>query len=290
MKLLPPTRIEALRGHRIRAIAAGETHNLAVADDGVVFSWGDGRFGKLGHADLEHHIVPARIQSLNGVPITAVAAGPRHSLAISRDGRAFGWGFADETLGLGYARLETEPLAAAVPAVARSFCVASAGSLALGAHISPPLLAPLPPLTRELIIPAPTLSVSPPCNMSIPGSVLSGYPTHVLIMPHGWPTQHVAHPMVRPPVGVAMACPSVGIALPNSSTFPMNQRGAILGTHATSNGMHAASRHDTSCGIAASNGDGQDPDRMGQQIALDGISSLCQLTPSEYTFSLRVKT
>jgi len=33
--------------------------------------------------------------------VAAVAAGPRHSLAVATGGRAFGWGFGDETLGLG---------------------------------------------------------------------------------------------------------------------------------------------------------------------------------------------
>ncbi|EOD04415.1 hypothetical protein EMIHUDRAFT_453905 [Emiliania huxleyi CCMP1516] len=101
VKLLPPTLVGGqLRGERVRSIAAAELHNLAVTEEGAVFSWGDATFGKLGHGNLVDWPAPRRVEALRGTQVGAVATGPRHSLAVAADGRVFGWGFGDDTLGL----------------------------------------------------------------------------------------------------------------------------------------------------------------------------------------------
>ena len=46
---LLPKKIEALAGRRVVAASAGLAHSLAItADDGAVWSWGDGREAQLG--------------------------------------------------------------------------------------------------------------------------------------------------------------------------------------------------------------------------------------------------
>ena len=42
--------VEALSGHRVVQVACGsrDAQTLALTDKGLVFSWGDGDFGKLG--------------------------------------------------------------------------------------------------------------------------------------------------------------------------------------------------------------------------------------------------
>ena len=40
-----PKKIEALAGHRVVAVSAGESHNLAIAADGAIWSWGAGYSG-----------------------------------------------------------------------------------------------------------------------------------------------------------------------------------------------------------------------------------------------------
>lgn len=45
----PPERVEALRGVRVRCVAAGDEHCCAVSDDGHVYTWGYGGTGALGH-------------------------------------------------------------------------------------------------------------------------------------------------------------------------------------------------------------------------------------------------
>ena len=46
-----PHRIEALAHAKIREVACGQFHTLAVDEDRVVWSWGRGDSGALGHGD-----------------------------------------------------------------------------------------------------------------------------------------------------------------------------------------------------------------------------------------------
>lgn len=64
----------------IKAIAAGGFHNLALREDGTVFAWGSNSRGQTK--------VP---EGLND--IVAIAAGGFHSLALKRDGTVVAWGY-----------------------------------------------------------------------------------------------------------------------------------------------------------------------------------------------------
>jgi hypothetical protein len=61
------------------AIAAGNSHSLALKSDGTVFGWGYNNYGQT--------TIPA---GLSGV--IAIAAGTNHSLALKSDGTVVGWG------------------------------------------------------------------------------------------------------------------------------------------------------------------------------------------------------
>jgi len=63
----------------VTAIAAGESHDLAVTN-GSVYAWGDNSAGELN--------VPAGLTNA-----VAVAAGVQDSLALTRDGAVIGWGY-----------------------------------------------------------------------------------------------------------------------------------------------------------------------------------------------------
>lgn len=49
----PPTKIckDDLGAARVKEIASGWDHCMAVTDDGALFTWGAGRSGQLGHGD-----------------------------------------------------------------------------------------------------------------------------------------------------------------------------------------------------------------------------------------------
>ena len=103
-----PKRIQALRGKRVVAVAAGSRHSLVLVDGGVVYSFGDGDGGKLGHGDVRFQWVPTRLHSLAAERVVCITAGESHSLCVLSDGRVFGWG--SGAVGLGPQLTEYPPV------------------------------------------------------------------------------------------------------------------------------------------------------------------------------------
>jgi len=83
-----------LRWSRGTAISACVVHSLVATSDGAAYSFGHGNSGRLGHGDTARQPSPRRIGGLRSEHISAVAAGARHSLALSSGGSvfSFGWG------------------------------------------------------------------------------------------------------------------------------------------------------------------------------------------------------
>ena len=48
-------------GARIVAAAAGASHSAAVTEDGALWTWGAGQYGRLGHGNEEHFFVPTEV-------------------------------------------------------------------------------------------------------------------------------------------------------------------------------------------------------------------------------------
>ncbi|XP_038694554.1 ultraviolet-B receptor UVR8-like isoform X2 [Tripterygium wilfordii] len=100
--LFIPQPIETLCGVRIKQIACGDSHCLAVTMEGEVLSWGRNQNGQLGLCTTEDSLVPQKIQVFQGIPIKMVAAGAEHTAAITEDGVLYGWGWGRYgNLGLG---------------------------------------------------------------------------------------------------------------------------------------------------------------------------------------------
>jgi alpha-tubulin suppressor-like RCC1 family protein len=97
--LAVPGPIEALTG--VVAIAAADDHALALAADGVVWSWGKNSSGQLGIGTTSsYESTPRLVSSLSGV--VAIAAGGDFSAAIKSDGTLWVWGEnGSSQLGLG---------------------------------------------------------------------------------------------------------------------------------------------------------------------------------------------
>lgn len=75
---------------RITEVATGFYHNLALAEDGTVWAWGDNAYGQLGNGTRIPSSTPLHIPSL--VDITAINGGYCHSLALRSDGSLWAWG------------------------------------------------------------------------------------------------------------------------------------------------------------------------------------------------------
>ena len=87
-----PRPLQSLQGTTVREVAAGCAHVLVLTADGLVFSWGHGDQGQLGHqagdeidnwGDAELH-EPTIIDHLAGMDITHVSAGYDKSAAVTQ--------------------------------------------------------------------------------------------------------------------------------------------------------------------------------------------------------------
>jgi alpha-tubulin suppressor-like RCC1 family protein len=89
-----PHRVVAFEGVRITSVAVGTGFTVAVTEAGAIYSFGMGD-GRLGHGKGDDDVgiyLPKRIEALDGVHVVTVAAGDRHTLALTRCGRVFPWG------------------------------------------------------------------------------------------------------------------------------------------------------------------------------------------------------
>lgn len=94
---LKPKLVQALSGHRVVQIACGsrDAQTLCLTEDGLVFSWGDGDFGKLGRGGSEGCAIPHQIERLNGVGVIQIECGAQFSLALTKSGEVWTWGKGD---------------------------------------------------------------------------------------------------------------------------------------------------------------------------------------------------
>jgi alpha-tubulin suppressor-like RCC1 family protein len=89
----PPAMLEALATVPCRTVGAGNFHSVALArDDGGLYTWGEGRFGRLGHGVASVEVVPRLVSALLGVRVTTVACGGACTAAIDEAGVLWTWG------------------------------------------------------------------------------------------------------------------------------------------------------------------------------------------------------
>jgi alpha-tubulin suppressor-like RCC1 family protein len=84
-----------LGGSPITSMATGFFHSLALTLDGKVWSWGLSEKGELGNGTTDRSLVPQLIDpdgTWAGQRVVAVAAGERHSVALTESGEVFCWG------------------------------------------------------------------------------------------------------------------------------------------------------------------------------------------------------
>ncbi|XP_012936715.1 E3 ubiquitin-protein ligase HERC2 [Aplysia californica] len=94
---LKPKQVAALAGQRVVQVACGsrDAQTLALTDEGVVYSWGDGDFGKLGRGGSEGCNVPHPVERLTGQGVIQIECGAQFSLALTKHGQVWTWGKGD---------------------------------------------------------------------------------------------------------------------------------------------------------------------------------------------------
>jgi alpha-tubulin suppressor-like RCC1 family protein len=64
-------------------VACGNLHNLAVTDNGDVYTWGWGQNGALGHGNRRFQLFPVTVNRLKGEFITDIAGGGKASYVVT---------------------------------------------------------------------------------------------------------------------------------------------------------------------------------------------------------------
>lgn len=80
---------------QVVAVAAGQNHNIALRQDGNIWTWGQGDSGQLGDGSSNNIATPTMIPGISNV--ITVAAGADHSMALTTSRTVWTWG--DNTKG-----------------------------------------------------------------------------------------------------------------------------------------------------------------------------------------------
>ncbi|KAF9586185.1 hypothetical protein BGW38_008810 [Lunasporangiospora selenospora] len=89
----------------IAKVGAGSYHSFAIDKDGKTLAWGLNTYGQSGDDSAKVELIPTAspIKSLADETIVDIQGGEHHSIALTKDGRIFGFGRSDShQLGLGY--------------------------------------------------------------------------------------------------------------------------------------------------------------------------------------------
>ena len=84
-----PKPIPAPSGMRFSQVACGYNYTIVVSEVGVVFTWGSGKYGALGHGDTRDRPSPTAVEGLSKHRVISVSAGYGHSAMVDEGGKLF---------------------------------------------------------------------------------------------------------------------------------------------------------------------------------------------------------
>jgi len=92
-----------------QSVTTGESHYVAIKEDGTLWAWGDNAYGQLGDGTYTDKVRPSLIST--DIDWRFVYAGQYHTLAIKKDGTLWAWGLNDRgQLGDGTNITRTSPV------------------------------------------------------------------------------------------------------------------------------------------------------------------------------------
>ncbi len=83
-----PTKVVGLKD--VQSLTIGSSFNLAIKEDGTVWTWGYNGHGLFGDGTSSHSNVPKQISELSNIKQAVI--GSNHCLAIKKDGTVLAWG------------------------------------------------------------------------------------------------------------------------------------------------------------------------------------------------------
>eukprot|EP00448_Togula_jolla_P009877 CAMPEP_0170603602 /NCGR_PEP_ID=MMETSP0224-20130122/18997_1 /TAXON_ID=285029 /ORGANISM="Togula jolla, Strain CCCM 725" /LENGTH=1011 /DNA_ID=CAMNT_0010928489 /DNA_START=44 /DNA_END=3076 /DNA_ORIENTATION=+ len=97
-----PLLVESLQDVRIVQISCGDAHTIALSREGLLYSWGGGGCGQLGHSETSrmpkdedgcpYQPSPRIVEHLRPHAVATIACGKAHTIAVSERGRMYTWG------------------------------------------------------------------------------------------------------------------------------------------------------------------------------------------------------
>ncbi|XP_054941772.1 E3 ISG15--protein ligase HERC5 isoform X2 [Physeter macrocephalus] len=92
-----PSLIEVLDNQKVEFLACGGSHTALLTKGGLVFTFGAGKYGQLGHNSTQNELRPCLVTGLAGNSVTQIACGRQHTLAYVPDlGKVFSFGSGKE--------------------------------------------------------------------------------------------------------------------------------------------------------------------------------------------------
>ncbi|CAK0840100.1 unnamed protein product [Prorocentrum cordatum] len=77
-----PKAVRTLQSKLIRNVSCAEHHVAAVSESGVLFTWGKGQNGRLGHGGADNELLPKAVEALVGHHVVQVSCGDFHTACV----------------------------------------------------------------------------------------------------------------------------------------------------------------------------------------------------------------
>lgn len=91
-----PEQVRGLDNVQVRAVSASGVVSAAIGSDGSLWVWGRSKRGQLGLGkDIVEAAVPSRVEALASYDVIKVSFGWGHGMALTKDGKLFGWGYSE---------------------------------------------------------------------------------------------------------------------------------------------------------------------------------------------------
>ena len=87
-----PKLLEKLKDEQIVQLSACGFHTGCITTNGEVYTWGEGKFGRLGHGNERNCHTPKLVENLIGKKPKQIACGGFHSAVIGEDGKMYTFG------------------------------------------------------------------------------------------------------------------------------------------------------------------------------------------------------
>mmetsp|Transcript_18551 Transcript_18551/g.43383 ORF Transcript_18551/g.43383 Transcript_18551/m.43383 type:complete len:740 (+) Transcript_18551:274-2493(+) len=87
-----PKLLERLSGKRVVQLSACGFHTGCLTDAGEVYTWGEGKFGRLGHGAERNCHSPRLVETLLGKRPVQISCGGFHSAVVTADGKMYTFG------------------------------------------------------------------------------------------------------------------------------------------------------------------------------------------------------